>query len=294
VNAAAAIATYSALGLSIVGLWAGPVVWVPLFLGAIVLGYFGGVLSGLAALWIGLLALACLLYVRAAPASRSSSTRAIAAVGLVGIVALAVLLGAHQLPGFHNPIIARNLVLSPGASPYTQYLNFDKTAAGLVILGICYRRMLRDRRDWLRMLRRAGPIVVVNTVVLVALSLWLGFLRFDPKWTPFFWIWAPVNLFMTCLSEEAFFRGFVQQELRTSLSGHTRGTAVAVGVSAVTFGLAHFAGGWTYVLLAAAAGLGYAIAYQRTGRIEASMTAHFTLNATHFLLFTYPAACNLC
>jgi uncharacterized protein len=42
------------------------------------------------------------------------------------------------------------------------------------------------------------------------------------------------------------------------------------------------------VLLAAAAGLGYAIAYQRTGRIEASMTAHFTLNATHFLLFTYP------
>jgi hypothetical protein len=41
----------------------------------------------------------------------------------------------------------------------------------------------------------------------------MGFTAFAPKWTALFWLWAVVNLFFTCLSEEAFFRGFVQAEL---------------------------------------------------------------------------------
>jgi hypothetical protein len=46
----------------------------------------------------------------------------------------------------------------------------------------------------------------------------------------------------------------------------------------------------SYVLLAAVAGLGYALVYHRTRSIEMSMLTHFTLNAMHFLLFTYPRA----
>jgi membrane protease YdiL (CAAX protease family) len=68
------------------------------------------------------------------------------------------------------------------------------------------------------------------------------------------------------------------------------GSGVAVAASAVLFGLAHFAGGASYIVLATAAGLGYAIVYQRTQSIEMSMLAHFALNTTHFLLFTYPRA----
>lgn len=30
------------------------------------------------------------------------------------------------------------------------------------------------------------------------------------------------------------------------------------------------------------------MAYQRTGRVEAAILTHFAVNATHFLLFTYP------
>jgi len=37
------------------------------------------------------------------------------------------------------------------------------------------------------------------------------------------------------------------------------------------------------------AGIGYGWAYRRTGRIEASILTHFSLNSLHFLLFTYPA-----
>lgn len=63
---------------------------------------------------------------------------------------------------------------------------------------------------------------------------------------------------------------------------------LAVGGSAALFGLAHWAGGWSYVLLAALAGLGYALAFRASGRIEMAILAHFGLNAVHFLLLTYP------
>jgi membrane protease YdiL (CAAX protease family) len=284
---ATAVAAYVALGLAILGLWVGPAAWATLLVGAMALGYASGILAGPAALWIAVFAGACLLYVRMRTAQRSWRTRVTRTAAVVCIIAMGVLLGAHALPGFRNFLVARDLVLSPGSGPYTLYLNFDKTAVGILILGICYRRMLQDRREWARTLQRALPIVVINTGALVLLSMVLGFLKLDPKWT-FFSIWAPANLFLTVLSEEAFFRGFIQHELSAALAGSRHAAWVGVAVSAVTFGMAHFAGGWTYASLATAAGVGYALAFQRTGRIEASMLAHFALNATHFLLFTYP------
>jgi uncharacterized protein len=36
------------------------------------------------------------------------------------------------------------------------------------------------------------------------------------------------------------------------------------------------------------AGLGYALAFRASGRIEMAILAHFSLNAVHFLLLTYP------
>ena len=39
---------------------------------------------------------------------------------------------------------------------------------------------------------------------------------------------------------------------------------------------------------ATVAGLGYSIAYAATRRVEAAVLAHFAVNATQFLGFTYP------
>ena len=94
------------------------------------------------------------------------------------------------------------------------------------------------------------------------------------------------NLFFTCVAEEAFFRGFLQRELGRALVGFGGGQPLAVGGSAALFGLAHWAGGWSYVLLAALAGLGYALAFRASGRIEMAILAHFGLNAVHFLLLS--------
>jgi membrane protease YdiL (CAAX protease family) len=284
------IAAYTALLISILGLWLPRRIWIAALIVAVVLGYASGVLAGLAVLWIALLAALCVLYRRMKLSPRTARARAGMAAAALGIVILSTLLGMHALPGFHNFRVAQDVVLSPGAAPYTLYLNFDKTSAGLLILGIVFQSLMRAGEEWKHALKRAAPILLLNIVVLMLIALPMGYLKLDPKWTSFFWIWAPVNLFFTCMTEEAFFRGFIQRELSASLASRAGATWIPVCASALLFGLAHFAGGWSYVFLATVAGFGYAWVFQRTQRIEMSILAHFALNAAHFLLLTYPSS----
>lgn len=282
-------ATYVALLLAVFGLWFGRRVWLPALLVAVALGYASGVLNAIAVVWIALLEAACIFF----DLSRGRATlgsRVLMAFATLAIIVLALLLGMHALPGFHNFLAFEKVVLSPGAEPYTLYLNFDKTVVGILIVGHCGSRLLTRLRDWARAFRQAAPITA-TTIVLVALgALALGYFTWQPKWTPLFWLWAANNLFFVCLSEEAFFRAFIQRELRSALSGTRYAAVLSISASAILFGLAHFAGGLEYVLLATAAGLGYALVYHRTQSIEMSMLTHFILNAAHFLLFTYPRA----
>ncbi len=81
----------------------------------------------------------------------------------------------------------------------------------------------------------------------------------------------------------------MQKYLMQGLSKIRYGDALAIAVAAVLFGLRHYMGGINYILLATVAGIGYGWAYRHTGRMEASILTHFSLNSLHFLLFTYPA-----
>lgn len=267
---------------TVVALWIPP--WwlclLPLAV-AIIGGYAAGILSGPAGLALLLLAVALRLF-------RGRTGWARTAAATVAVV-VSLLLALHLVPGFDNPVVIRNAVLSPGAIGYTQYANFDKGLAGALMVASLGLASLRSAGGWSAALRRAGPIALVTIAVVMAASLALGFVRFDPRWTPLVGVWAPINLLLTCVAEEAFFRGFLQREIARDLDRRRHGSAVAVAISAMLFGLAHAAGGWRYVLLATLAGTGYALAFQRSGRLEMAILAHFAVNATHFLLFTYPA-----
>lgn len=279
------VATYLALLVSIVALWFGRKIWLGALIIAVALGYASGVLFGLAAVWIALFGALCFAFVRAKSLQSGWKQRVLIGLSTLGLLVVALLLGMHSLPGFRNFLTLDHIVLSPGAEPYTLYLNFDKTVVGILLLGVCYAGLLRSSTNWGSALRRALPFIVINTVVLALLAMALGYLFWQPKWTPLFWIWAASNLLLTCLSEEALFRGFIQRELTPAC-----GAGIAIAVSAALFGIAHIGGGLSYVALATAAGAGYGYIYHRTQSIEMSMLAHFALNATHFLLFTYPRA----
>ena len=280
---AATLVAIAGLFATVLALWIRPW-WVLLaaLMVAELAGFVSGILSGPAGVWILGLAMAVLGF-------RRAEARWQRVLAFVGVAVMAGLLAVHAMSGFQNPVVLRGVVLSSGAMPYTQYVNFDKTLAGVLVLALGWFAPARTVRDWSAMLRQAAPIIGATIVIVMAVSLALGFVRFDPRWTPLFWVWAPINLLLTCVSEEALFRGFLQREIGVALDGRGYAAATAVAVSALAFGLAHAGGGWRYVLLATLAGTGYALAYQRTQRVEASILAHFAVNATHFLLFTYPA-----
>ena len=116
----------------------------------------------------------------------------------------------------------------------------------------------------------------------MVLSLLFGYVHVDIKIIPLFFVWAWTNLFFTCMAEEGFFRGFVQKHLVALLGKYRYGSETGVGAASLLFGLAHYAGGAKYILLATVAGVGYGWAYYRTQRTEAGILTHFMLNSIHF------------
>ena len=274
---------------AVIGLWVHRAFWIAALAAAVIAGIITGALHWLAAIWIALLAVLALLYVRV----RDDETLPHKAIwqcvaGLVFAV-YALALGLALLPGFHRVELVQPQVLSAGAAPYGISVGFPKVATGIIILGLINPLLVRSWRELGRVLARALPVLVVTLIVGMTVVLAMGYSSFAPKWTPLFLLFAPVNLFFTCLSEEAFFRGFIQHEISRVGSRRTLAAGVALSLAAILFGLAHFAGGWAYVVAAAVAGLGYGWAFMRDQRIEAAMAVHFGLNATHFLLFVYPA-----
>jgi membrane protease YdiL (CAAX protease family) len=190
---------------------------------------------------------------------------------------------AHLAPGFDNPRVIDDVVLSPGGLPYTKYLNFDKAAAGLFLLGI-YMPEIVAADDGFRQRRAFAWRFALMVAATIALALAIGFVRWDPKMPQWFAAWAASLLLFTALPEEALFRGAVQTPLQQRL-----GTAAAIVIAAALFGIAHAAGGPPLILLATVAGAGYGWIYAESGSIGAAIAAHAGLDVVHFLFFTYPA-----
>jgi uncharacterized protein len=267
--------------VAVLGLWVQRNLALAALALSVAAAYYTGALEGAAALWIALLGGIAWLH-----STRSGLQRV--ATGLVFFL-FAVALGLLLLPGFPRTVVVENVVLSPGALPYTLGLGFAKVVTGIFILAFMHPDRVRSWRELGQVLARVAPVFVVTAAAVMVLTLALGYVKFDPKWTPLFLSWALANLFFTCLSEEAFFRGFVQRELAQRGRNRLLSAVIAIAATSVFFGLVHLGGGWKYALAATLAGIGYGITYHRTQRLEGSMAVHFGLNATHFLLFTYPA-----
>jgi membrane protease YdiL (CAAX protease family) len=201
---------------------------------------------------------------------------------------LALLLAAHLLPGFNNLRVLDNVKLSVDAKPYTLYANFDKAAVGLVLLAFFCKRSA-SWAEFGRVLKKALPLIALTIGSVIGAALLLGVVRPDVKIPDSIFAFIIINLFFTCIAEEAFFRGLLQEKLSATLSTKQHGEKVAIACSALLFGAVHFAGGLAYMALATIAGLGYACIYSATKRIEAPIVTHFFFNLFHFIGFTYPA-----
>ena len=276
------------LGLAIASAWAPPLrvrglavpPWAVLSGLAVLAGAHANVLAPAGLVALGLL---CAFAAAACFAPRGR--------GLLTVVAAAwaLALSLHVVPGFHAWTLFDGVRFSADSLPFKAALNFDKPAAGLLLLvAFCRPGQGADAR---RSLAWTGGAAIVTPVVAIGAAVLAGFTRYEPKWPDGGAVFLAANLLFTCVAEEAFFRGLIQERIARLADdgGRPAWRGVAVVVAAVLFGLAHAGGGPLYMLLAGIAGLGYGVVYAATRRIESAILVHFALNAVHFVGFAYPA-----
>lgn len=204
------------------------------------------------------------------------------------LFALGIAIGGHLLPGFHNLPVLNKVQFSPNAHPYTLYFNFDKTMLGLLIFAFS-PLFTTERLPTTQALIKTAEITLLCIVCLFIPAYALGYIAFDPKLPSTLGVWALNNLFFVCVAEEIFFRGFVQTTFASNLKRFSSSPVLPILLTSILFGLAHYKGGTSLMILAGGAGLFYGTAYARTNSILCATLVHFGLNLAHFLLFTYPA-----
>lgn len=260
--------------------WSSTFRWLGLAL--LLIGYGAALVNG----QLGFIAVAPILLLVLAAYAVSPARRAyIRYIGHTLFIVLAIALLMHWLPGFHNPRVIGPIRFTPDALPFTMYLNFDKPLAGFWLLLVL--PWIRPRHD-ARTSLKAGLIAwLVTSAVCLTIGVALGLVNWAPKLPAESWLFLLNNLVLVTVTEEALFRGYLQGGLSRLFRSWRYGNVLALGVAAVAFGLAHFSGGWPWMLLGGIAGIGYGLAY-RAGGLQAAILAHFGLNVVHFLLFTYP------
>lgn len=207
------------------------------------------------------------------------------AILLLIILVTLILLGFHLLPGFNKSLVIDKLRISALSIPFSMYLNFDKTIAG-IILFMNSGLYTNEGPPNVRSIITTSKLLCLCSATLMMAGFLSGYIKPDFKVPDILLIWCINNLFFVCLSEEVIFRGIIQRKLEKSSSSKYLPLALA----SLIFGLAHFKGGIAYILLSCVAGYFYGLTYKKTRRILCSMVVHFGLNLTHLVFFTYPAA----
>ena len=236
-----------------------------------------------------------LLFTMSFYASKSSTTSSHnlwyqrAKVLITGLVIMScIALAAHLLPGFNNLQVLDNVEKSINSVPFTLYFNFDKPMI-LFILLMLYPTVLMDKQAIhlfkIENKRRLTTVIAISFIVIFTLANLFSLIAIDPQLPSWWWWFALNNLLLTCVIEEVFFRGFIQQKLTSKFNPF-----VGLIVASLLFGIAHFAGGLNYVVVATLAGLLYGVVYLNTGKIWHAILMHFCLNMVHLYLFTYPLA----
>ncbi len=198
---------------------------------------------------------------------------------LLALIAIIISAGLnfHWIPGFQNWHISGNL-----------WVNYDKPFMGLFVLAFLLP-LLRSPIEWYKVALKAIPLTMVSVFILAFLALPSGTVDWHLKIPSHFFVRIVSNLFLVCIPEEAFFRGFIQQEIFKSLGPSLKGHIGAVIGASLLFTLFHV--GWTasaailgFVFLA---GILYGAICQYTKAVEGSIFCHFCVNLLHMTFFTY-------
>ena len=251
--------------------------------------YAGAVISGLC---IGALHPLVLLTIPVLYGSlyviQEKRNKALTALMHVCFTVLSFLLFFHFVPGINNFKIFDAVFVGQHCTPFTMYLNMEN---GIIAFLLMYMIVptSRTRVEWKQVLVSTGIYGSLCVACLMAAVHFSGFVTFNPKFPPQAFWFLMNNLMLVCIVQEAFFRGYIQNNLTDFCERHRIPKMVALIVASVIFGLRHYQSGVLMIIFLTIAGLFYGAAYMRNNRIEAAILVHFAFNAVHFFFFSYPS-----
>ncbi|MFA0449349.1 lysostaphin resistance A-like protein [Vibrio breoganii] len=266
-------------------------VWIPLAI-AIALALIGKKRAAFATLAVALLGawfearlsitgllVTVLAFAIASQVSRNKGFKKYLALTVTIVWSLGMAL--HWLPGFVNLLVLDKVQTGPASIPFTMYLNLDKPLIFFVLV-LAFPGLLGKAKsvEWQSLVK---PLLVLTSLLPIAVI--LGGLGVEVSLPNWWWLFVLNNLLLTCVAEEAIFRGFIQQEISEQLGWNT-----GLIIASILFGIAHLAGGWLLIGFATIAGACYGMTFYVTGRLWAAVLVHFMFNFMHLLFFTYPIA----
>jgi uncharacterized protein len=220
----------------------------------------------------------------------TTSTRAHAILRVVGGLVATVFIFGFSLkvfPGFEQTHIAAPEFLGVSTIPFKANVSFAKCVMGLFVLYF----WVKPEENWSDIRKKfvtASPFVVGIAVAIIVLAHLLGY-KIDIKWYDFSIYFILGNFCLSTLTEEAFFRAAMQQQLLVFLSKHSsRAGIISLIFVSIFFGVLHLGGGVLYAFLATLSGLGYGWVYWRYQSLHAAIATHLLLNSLHFTLLAYP------
>ncbi|MGF1682420.1 lysostaphin resistance A-like protein [Photobacterium minamisatsumaniensis] len=187
----------------------------------------------------------------------------------------------HWVPGFNNLHVLDKVTTGSDSIPFTLYLNLDKPLIIFAML-LLLPNMLGERR----LIEPKQKVFLAVLFSLLPITAWLlGIVKPELSLPSWIWLFALNNLLLTCVAEEVLFRGYLQRQMSQWLSPW-----LGIAAASLLFGLAHFAGGIEFVIVASLAGAMYGLTYFWTGKLLWAILIHFSFNLVHLLFFTYPMA----
>jgi membrane protease YdiL (CAAX protease family) len=269
----AVILAFLFLTLSLLSLWVrrDPKIWGSLLALSLCSGLIGGMI-----LWVGLIiilawAFLWFFYIKQ---KRSCAQFAL----FVTIIILSCGFKFHLFPGY-NPVLITPKFL----------IGFDSVLVGLFPIALLVP-LASNLQDWKKAFK--GLLFgCLGIAILALLAVASGAVHWQFKLPAFAATRYSVNLILTAIPEEGFYRGFVQNELCNYLKNIKGGKFIALLLSSIIFTLIHIYWSPTLDVLGFVflAGLLYGGVYLISEKIESAILCHFLLNLIHMTFFSYHA-----
>lgn len=191
----------------------------------------------------------------------------------------------YRPESFSNPLIWSTEQLYSGGEEFNLYANLAKGLCGYLIV-----IWLLDKVNRTGQLKSVPSIALALLSALILMAIGVVFFGLEthfklPKETVYF---IAVNLGITVLAEEAYFRLLLQAQIERIFKNIKVGRTVAVAIAAPVFAFAHTGQLNQAFLLFLIAGLIYAMVFALTRRFSAAVLCHFAVNILHFIFFEYP------